>query len=308
MKSAIDRGAVQALHDRAKQLVLTMGCLGKSKELSFAQGALCELSALLKSEAPGFLAQRAALMGGYQPLAGFEAAWAALPEGAERYTLAEVQQFLTSHGVEISADAITHGNFYAASGFEYDKVSSVVDIHNEHDAAQADLNDDAGLHTKSIPSVRLHVRGLQIDTQCGKGGVVNLVVRADEEHKSVWSSLRQHIANALFRAGDACHPSNNHGGLRVVLRDMPSATLNDALPQRTNSDIRQVWPIHTANGDAHYMALLVHEGVKRHHDGRIVSSNAQNLCRQKSTDDTHTHSNPRKPPCYPTQQQARIEE
>jgi hypothetical protein len=146
-RKTVDRSEVQALHNRAKQLVLTMGWLGKAKELSFAQGAMCELGGLLGSKAPGFLAQRDASMGGYLPQTGFEAAWAALPAGAERYTLAEVQQFLAGYGIEVSTDAVTHGNFYAATGLEHGKVSSVADIHNEHDAARADLDDGSGFHS-----------------------------------------------------------------------------------------------------------------------------------------------------------------
>ena len=145
MQTTIDRNEVQALYNRAKQLVLTMGCLGKAKELSFAQGAMCELGALLNSEAPGFAAQRDASMGGYQPLAGFEAAWAALPVGAERYTLGEVQQFLAGYGVEVSPDAVIYGNFYVAKTLK-GGVLPMVNSHDEHGAARADLDDGAGLH------------------------------------------------------------------------------------------------------------------------------------------------------------------
>lgn len=144
--------------------------------------------------------------------------------------------------------------------------------------------------TQNSPSVRLHVRGLQIDTQCGKGGVVNLIVRTDQEHKSIWGRLCQHIADALFRAGDACYPGNNNGALQVMLRQEAGAAVNDALPQRTDSDIFQVWPLYTANGDAYYIALLVHEGVKRHQNGRAAPRNAQDLWGQKSASNLHNYA------------------
>lgn len=146
----IERSAIEALHSRAKQLVLTMGWLGKAKELSFAQGALSELGALLDGDGPKFLAQRDASMGGYLPQAGFEAAWAGLPTGAERYTLSEVQQFLASHGIEVSTDAITFGNFYATGCLKDSKVAAVVDGNNEHDGARTDLNDSSSLHGAAL--------------------------------------------------------------------------------------------------------------------------------------------------------------
>lgn len=137
------------------------------------------------------------------------------------------------------------------------------------------------------PLLRFHIRGLEIDAQCGKGSVVNLIVRANKKHEGAVGRLRQHIANALFCAADACHPSYDNGGLRVVLCDMPAASLNDGLPDRTDPNVRDVWPIKTANGDAHYIALLVHEGVKRHQDGRPVTRNGMKFWRQKSADDSH---------------------
>lgn len=136
-------------------------------------------------------------------------------------------------------------------------------------------------------SVRAHVRGLNIDAKCGKGGVVNLVVRAQQQHKGIWGRIRQHFANALFRAGDACHPSQDNQALRVVLSHVIAAPVNDGLPDLANPNVRNVYPLHTTNGDAHYIALLVHEGVKRHQDGRRIASNNRFLWWKKGTDDVH---------------------
>ena len=135
--------------------------------------------------------------------------------------------------------------------------------------------------------VRIEVRGLEIDAQCGKGGVVNLVVRTQQQHKGLWGRFRQHLAHALFRAGDACHPGHNHGALRVVSCQVAGTPVDDGLTKVADHNVRNIWPIHAANGDAHYMALLAHEGVKRHHDGRPVARQGGNFWGQKSADDFH---------------------
>lgn len=110
MQTTIDRSAVEAMHNRAKQLVLTQAWLGKAGGLSFAQGALGAYAGLLNSEGAAFGAARDASLGGYQPLAGFEAAWAALPASAKHFTLAKMQEFLRAHGVEVAPDAVANGN------------------------------------------------------------------------------------------------------------------------------------------------------------------------------------------------------
>ena len=138
-------------------------------------------------------------------------------------------------------------------------------------------------------SVTLYVRGLQIDAQGGEGGIVNFVVRADQQNKGVWWRLRQHLANALFRAGDACHPGDHHGALRVVAQVVRAAALDDGLANGADRHVRQVWPLHSANGDAHYIAALVHEGVKRHYDGRLARGNGGFFGQEKGADDAHKY-------------------
>lgn len=143
--SQIERGAVEAMHNRAKQRLLTQAWLGKADGLRFAQGALSELGALLNSKGPAFVAARDASMGGYQPLAGFEAAWAALPINAKNFTVAEVQEFLRFHGVKPAPDAVSNLRIDAIGDLENGKVSAV-DLDDEHDAARAESDDGAGLH------------------------------------------------------------------------------------------------------------------------------------------------------------------
>ncbi len=148
------------------------------------------------------------------------------------------------------------------------------------------------MKTPDIPtparlSVLLHVRGLEIEAQCGEGGVVNLVVRAQQQHKGLWRRIGQHAAHALYRIADACNPGDDGGGLRVVLCEVPGAAVNDGLPKLAHKHVRQVWPLHAANGDAYYVALLVHEGVKRHHDGRPATADCEGFGWQKCADDAH---------------------
>lgn len=63
--------------------------------------------------------------------------------------------------------------------------------------------------------LRLHLQGLQIDAECGEGGVVHLAVRTDQQHEGRWGRLRQHLAHALFRAGNLCHAGHRHGAPRT---------------------------------------------------------------------------------------------
>jgi hypothetical protein len=140
--------------------------------------------------------------------------------------------------------------------------------------------------------LQIHIRGLSIQAQSGECGVVDLVVGAQEQHKGIWRRIRQHFANALFRAADACHPSQNHWPIRVVEHMVGTSSVKNSLPNRAPSNVRHVWPIHGANGDAYYKTLLTHEGVKRHNDGRPVSSQLLKSCGQQSTDDFHVHISP----------------
>lgn len=147
----------------------------------------------------------------------------------------------------------------------------------------------------SATSVRLLIRGLEIDAKCGEGCVVNLSVRAHKQNKGVVWRFCQHIANAFFSAGDFCNPGNHHRALRVIRGHVSHTPVNDGLTDRTDTNAVEIYPIHDTNGDAHYMALLAHEGVKRHYDGRPASSDFLKRFvtvygRQEGTDDAHVLS------------------
>ena len=148
MSTHIDREIVEALCNRAKQLVLTSAYLCNAENLRFAQGSLNALKAVLAPTYSHMLARRDALLGGYQAPAGFEAAWAALPVDAERLTLVQVQEFLRSHGLQVPADAVTDPEFNAVTKLHSGK-GAVVNGHDEHDAAWTDLDDGSRLHAQS---------------------------------------------------------------------------------------------------------------------------------------------------------------
>lgn len=137
---------VEALLNRSKQLVLTQAWLGLPHGLAAAQGAFGELFALLNSYGPAHLAEQDFLMGGYQPLAGFQAAWAALPIDAKYFSMAEMQEFLRAHGVEVPHDAVGQGNVHIAGQFK-NSVIATVNGHDEHGTLGAELDDGSGLQS-----------------------------------------------------------------------------------------------------------------------------------------------------------------
>lgn len=113
--STPSRAAITAMRNRAAQTVLVTAHQGKAHQFVFAQGMLKALNSLLNRPEPAkFAAVRDASMGGYQPLTGFEAAWAALPVCMESLSLVEVQQFLTAQGVQIATDAVANSQLDAA--------------------------------------------------------------------------------------------------------------------------------------------------------------------------------------------------
>lgn len=136
-------------------------------------------------------------------------------------------------------------------------------------------------------SLRAYVRGLEIDTQLGECGVVNLVVRTEQQHEGFIGRIRQNVANALFRAGDRCHPSHDHNPVRVVEIVVGSTAVEHPLANVADPHVVEIWPIHGSNGEAYYQPLLAHEGVKRHQDSRPASDEFLRLRGQQSTDHTH---------------------
>lgn len=144
--------------------------------------------------------------------------------------------------------------------------------------------------TAQMPLLRLLVRGLEIDAERGEGGVINLAVRAQQHHQGLLRRLRQHLANALFRAADLSNPGQHNGGVRVIHRVVRSTSVQHKATDSIEPQVFEVWPLHTADGDAHYQALVVHEGVERHHDGRLVAGKFLDHSRQRCAHDAHGFS------------------
>lgn len=165
MQTTIDRSAVEAMHNRARQLVLTCGYLGNAQNLRFAQGCLSSLSYLLDGGGV-FLATRDASIGGYQPVTGFEAAWAALPVSAKNFSLAEVQELLRVNGVELSPDAVTDSQISAVRQLK-DREVAAVNLDDEHPLLCVDPNNGAGLHGAAF----------DVESRIVKPGIINISPR-----------------------------------------------------------------------------------------------------------------------------------
>lgn len=138
-------------------------------------------------------------------------------------------------------------------------------------------------------SLTAHLRGRVVQAKCGKSGVIHLVIGAEQKHSSPFGRLRQHVSNALFRAGDLCNPSQHNGFARVVRSVVPGERINDVPAGLTDLCTPEIRPLYLAGGDAYYNAFLVHEGVKHHNEGWLVKA-FDLLRRKKGADDGHDDS------------------
>lgn len=147
------------------------------------------------------------------------------------------------------------------------------------------------LQSNQVPgakrSLQIFIRGQVIDVQSRESGVVYLVARANQQHGGLVGRLRQYLANALFRAGDLCDTSNHNQPIRVVQRHVPPHAVNDGLTNLGDDNVIEVEPIYTADGDAHYQALVLYEGVKEHGDRIFPTSEIAGFVRQEGADDSH---------------------
>lgn len=87
---------------------------------------------------------------GYQPAGYLKAAFAALPVHADFATVAQVQQFLASQGVQLSSDSVADLQVGTVQQFEHGE-GSTIDLNDEHAAPMVDGNDGA-LHGE-LPGV-----------------------------------------------------------------------------------------------------------------------------------------------------------
>ncbi len=110
--------------------------------------------------------------------------------------------------------------------------------------------------------VRILFRGTVIDVQPTERGVVDLVVRADQQYRSAGRRLLQYIAHALYRAGDLLNPRDYNGLPRVVQRVVGGQTLHNGHSDRADAYVLNRLPVHLPNGDASYKAFFAYEGVE----------------------------------------------
>ena len=153
--TAIDRSAVEAMHNLCKHMLLIGAWSGREYNLAFAQGGLNALRALATG-AGQTGADLHASRGGYKPSALFDGVWSKLPNGIERFTLREVQEFLVANGVQLATDSVTNLGTGSVEYFKYE-VFPAIDCHDEHDAARADLDDGSGLHSSTLTPGALHL-------------------------------------------------------------------------------------------------------------------------------------------------------
>lgn len=148
-EKGIPRANVLAMYNRAKGLALSAAWLGKADNLRFGQGGMNFLDALLRDVGATHAAARDASNGGYIPSAGIEAAWAALPKRAEDFSLAQMQQFLGAHGIELAPDAVTRCNLDGVVDLE-DREFTTVNVQDEKTAPGIDVRNCANQHSAPL--------------------------------------------------------------------------------------------------------------------------------------------------------------
>lgn len=161
------QAGVTALLNRSKSLLLTQAWLNKPLGVAFAQGSINAYKAM-QGSCGAFCARRdAASEGGYSVCAIFQAAWPALPIDIEYLSMADVQDFLASHGVKLAADTVANTNIDGVDQLQ-DHIVAAVDVDDKHDVARADVCDGAGCHGGSF------VMGVDVQ----RDGIVTSVLAA----------------------------------------------------------------------------------------------------------------------------------
>lgn len=128
--------ALDALTQRAKTGFVYAAMAGNERTCNFFAGQL-KFASDLASGAGNKLAAMDAARSGYEHPAGFEAAWAALPVGAEKLSMAEVQQILAAQGFQVAADAVAGVDVNATEHLKNSKVATV-NLDDEHTALAVD--------------------------------------------------------------------------------------------------------------------------------------------------------------------------
>ena len=142
----VPMSAIQAMHNRHKCSMLVWAARGWEEEFYRARGMAQALQHLIhRFDGAAWAASNDVLMGGYHPLGGFEAAWAALPVGFETSSLAQVKEILVATGTKWPSYDITDTQLDAVVQLKDGKVAAI-NADDEHDPLGAELNDGALLH------------------------------------------------------------------------------------------------------------------------------------------------------------------
>lgn len=126
---SIPQAELQAALDREVSLMLMQAALGNAGLFDQAAHGARALSAV-RDGVWAWSAKRT-----YHVPPMLKGAWAALPVGIENMTMAQVQELLAAHGVEIAADDVTDLQVDAGQQLE-DAQGAVVVAHQEQAAAR----------------------------------------------------------------------------------------------------------------------------------------------------------------------------
>lgn len=118
--------------------------------------------------------------------------------------------------------------------------------------------------------LRLRTQGLEIDIESGESSVVDLVVRAQQRHSTAIGRFGQYIAHTLRRAANACDPCDDQRPLRAT-----EVMVGGQIPQYPLTKLGHVNIVERlcsgrANGETHYNALALYEGVKHRQDDLLA--------------------------------------
>ncbi len=140
----------QSLVDRAKTMLLVAAQTDNPIRFMLSKGymkGLLDASSNHNSE----LEDKDKSQGGYKPATYLQAAWAALPNDMENITLRDVQQLLSTNGVECARDSAAQSDIDAALHLK-SSVVTPVDLNNETTVQVINKTNNTSLHFCTSPN------------------------------------------------------------------------------------------------------------------------------------------------------------
>lgn len=137
---AVQTAEVQAALDRAVASLLMQAMLGETRRFEEVRRVARELRLVLDGRWIGSAP--------YQPSPLLQAAWAALPVGIEWMPMFQVQKFLSSQGVELAADDVSHLEVDAGQQLEHAE-GAAFDLQQEQAAGRVHGHYGAGQQVAS---------------------------------------------------------------------------------------------------------------------------------------------------------------